>query len=423
MKFPRDIALFRIRNLISGFAVMLCLGISLAWSLFVAPLEAYFGWTRANTSIIFTLSLLSFPLGGIVTSILVRKGFRFYIIFLLACILSSTGFLLSTLITHVAQLAVTYGVFCGIATGMAYTSIISILPLWFPEKHATVTGFLLMGYALSGSVIGLIVAALINRFGWKSAFYFLGMTSFLALAAAAFLISPPNGRQTQQLPKRKESSLSEKHTNPDVSSSQLVKTPAFWIYMLTAIFLTCCGMTVINHVSPIFTEALDSSLFFATIMVSVVSVTNGLSRFCFGFIWDRIGPYRTVKLIGILYFTAVIIMFIAMNFRSQWLFIPGTCFALLGFGGISSTTPGYVRAIYGEKYFTQNYAIFNLSGLLPPFLGPMLIGGIRTATGSYLPGFVILIVFCTIGFILSQTLKKVASLESKPIQTLPKKPH
>ena len=406
MKLPVEISKLRIRTFVTGFAVMLFIGISLAWSLFVAPLEEYFGWTRANTSIIFTISILSLAFGGIAASLLVRKGFRFRFIFILSCLLSGSGFFLSTRVTHIAQLAVVYGVFCGFSAGMSYTSIISIIPLWFPEKSAIATGFLLTGYALSGSVIGPVVALLMNRFGWRAAFFFLGTASFFVLLAGAFFLFPPDSKQVQLLPHKKIIS-DARNQSADTPTGQMVKEPAFWVFMVMATFLSSCGMTVINHISPIFTESLDADILFATIMVSVISIVNGISRFCFGFILERIGPYKTIRLIGTLYLIALVTMFSALLLRNQWLFIPGACSAILGYGGYSTASPGYVRLIYGEKYFTQNFAIFNFFAALPPFIGPTLIGGIRTSTNSYIPGFALLVGYSVIGFTLSCILKTV----------------
>lgn len=48
-----------------GVLIMLCLGLIYGWSIFVAPLEAEFGWVRSETSLAFTLCISFFCVGGL----------------------------------------------------------------------------------------------------------------------------------------------------------------------------------------------------------------------------------------------------------------------------------------------------------------------------------------------------------------------
>lgn len=50
----------RILKLIAVFLCCLCLGVTLAWSLFVVPIETLNGWTRSQTSFAFTINTLFF---------------------------------------------------------------------------------------------------------------------------------------------------------------------------------------------------------------------------------------------------------------------------------------------------------------------------------------------------------------------------
>ena len=51
-----------------GLSMNLALGTLYAWSVFVAPFEARFGWKRADTSMVFTIAVvalaLSFAVAG-----------------------------------------------------------------------------------------------------------------------------------------------------------------------------------------------------------------------------------------------------------------------------------------------------------------------------------------------------------------------
>ena len=49
-------------RLIGGLLMTLALGTLYAWSIFVAPLEAEFGWKRAQTSTVFTIAVVVFAI-------------------------------------------------------------------------------------------------------------------------------------------------------------------------------------------------------------------------------------------------------------------------------------------------------------------------------------------------------------------------
>ena len=53
---------------IGSTTIMLFLGLIYAWSIFVAPLENEFGWTRDETSLTFTICMSLFCIGGLSAS-------------------------------------------------------------------------------------------------------------------------------------------------------------------------------------------------------------------------------------------------------------------------------------------------------------------------------------------------------------------
>ena len=53
-----------------AFVLLMFFGLIYAWSLFVDPLEAEFGWDRSATSVVFTLSIITFCAGMLVAGAL-----------------------------------------------------------------------------------------------------------------------------------------------------------------------------------------------------------------------------------------------------------------------------------------------------------------------------------------------------------------
>src|SRR5438270_10691842 len=50
----------------------------------------------------------------------------------LGCLLSGAGWVLSSSVTTLTGLYLTYGLFCGIGTGIVYVGIIGLMVRWFP---------------------------------------------------------------------------------------------------------------------------------------------------------------------------------------------------------------------------------------------------------------------------------------------------
>ncbi len=103
--------------LLNGVLVLLLLGVGYAWSIFVGPLEAWFGWSRTQTSLAFTLNLIFFAVGVIVCGMM-SKRLRYERIAQIAGLMLAGGFLLTTRVTEIWQLYITYSMICG--TGAIY---------------------------------------------------------------------------------------------------------------------------------------------------------------------------------------------------------------------------------------------------------------------------------------------------------------
>lgn len=77
--------------LLLSVVLLLCLGLIYAWSIFRVPLENEFGWSKAETSITFSISMMMFCLGGVVSGVLTeRRGVRTTLI--LCAVLLAAGF-------------------------------------------------------------------------------------------------------------------------------------------------------------------------------------------------------------------------------------------------------------------------------------------------------------------------------------------
>ncbi len=166
------------RMLCIGTFLMLFLGLIYAWSLFAAPLEEAFNWSRSQTSITFSISMITFCLGSIISGIALKK-YRPGNILLISAILFLIGFFGASCITNIWGLYLSYGVLCGLGVGLSYNAILSTIPKWYPGAGGFVTGTLLMGMGLGSLILGTVVKRIIDVLVWVMTFRILAVVFFL----------------------------------------------------------------------------------------------------------------------------------------------------------------------------------------------------------------------------------------------------
>ena len=107
-----------------GVSMNLALGSLYAWSVFVLPLEKEFGWTRAQTSWVFTIAVLTFAATFILAGrIQDARGPRICALF--GAVLVSAGFFLASFTTSLLFLYVIFGVVVGAGNGFGWIEVVS----------------------------------------------------------------------------------------------------------------------------------------------------------------------------------------------------------------------------------------------------------------------------------------------------------
>ncbi|MCD7893905.1 MAG: MFS transporter [Erysipelotrichaceae bacterium] len=372
--------------IIAGFVVYLFMGCSLAWSVFVVPLETLFNWTRDQTSLAFTINILMFAVGSILTGMLSKK-LSFSMLLKISAILMCVGFLLSSLISSVFQLYLTYGVLVGVGIGLGYNCVLSACPLWLPEKAGTATGILLMGYALSTAIFGPVLNTLISSVGIVNTFRTLGFVCGAGIFIGSFFIRVPKLQELEQLPQVSRNANKKTY---NVITSEMVKKPIFWVYFIIVVLFGGMGLTVVNHCSPMLTEGLAVSATLAALVVSITSICNGVSRFLWGIVFDKIGVKRCLLLVSICFIVASVGMFISFISNITFLFIMSACLMYASYGGNAITCASVIRELFGHRTFSLNFSVLSLNTVINSFF-PTIIGLVQVSTGTYILPLMILI--------------------------------
>ena len=369
------------RNLIlaTGFVLMMMYGLVYAWSLFITPIEAELGWNRADTSLIFSISMFSFCIGSIVSGTLNPKMNGRYL-FLIGAGILFAGFLGSSRVTGLLQIYISYGVLCGFGCGLCYNTLIALVIPYFKDAVGLASGVLMMGFGLGSFILGTVATMVMNSAGWRKAFLLFAFMFSIGSALGCLLI---NRKATDQT----ENSVSLE----GMTSAEMLRMPIFFKTYAFSVLLVSMGMVIINHVNPSI-MAIGASSTTALMAVSCVSITNGAARIIFGRLYDKKGLVSTLKIVIACGFISPLLLSGATFIRSIVLSFIGYIFMALSYGGLAPANSVIARSLYGEKNYSQNLSIVSSTGIPGSFIGPYAAGVLLTHFNSYLPIYMIMIV-------------------------------
>lgn len=361
--------------LVVGVVTMLMYGIIYAWSIFIPPLEAEFGWSRASTSLVFSVAMIALSVGMTCVGQL-AKHMPLRRVFLLGGLLVVAGLVCCRFVTQPWHLYLLYGVLCGFGVGLAYTSWTTSVLAWFGDRAGFASGFLVMGFGMGTVVLGAVATLLIySALGWRWAFTIIGASVFAwSLLACAFMRTPPP-KVAALRSKRSDTGLS-------LAGKQVASSSSFWIFCAWRSFFMGSVAAIIAEASVMMT-GIGASVAFATTAVAALGLGNGLGRPLGGIVYDRLGQAKTMVLLPALGLAVSVATLPCYLAHLPAAFAALVLAAGLVYGMYSAINTSFMRTTYGQANLATNTGISAL--VLAPFnlIFPVLAAAIFDGSGSY----------------------------------------
>ena len=382
--------------LLLGFIMMICAGLVFSWSIFISPIESDLGFSRNSTSLVFTISLSVSILGQIIAGIITnRKSAR--VAFLLATILMIIGFVGSSSVQSLYQLYLYYGIFAGLGIGIIYNAVTTVVASWFLDKTGAASGFLLMGFGMSGIVLGTLSAHIITLVGWRQTFIIL---------AIIFTVVNLIGSVFMKIPQEKhEKLITEKKNEVNIHPLEMIKKKTFIMFFLWCVFIASASLLLMGH-SALLAEDIGGSIKTGALAAGVLSVFNGLARIIFGKLYDTIGNQLTIQLITIILGIGSLVVLLAYNSGSMTMLFAGYALVGTGYGGNPPIVNSFIKEKFGLNFFGINLGIANIHMALGSLIGPTVAASIKTSYGSYTPAIYIMITFALLALVISIRINK-----------------
>ena len=403
----------RNKLLVVSTALLLFLGLIYAYSVLLAPLKVEFGWSVAQMTLVFALSICSFTLGSLAVGPLVRAK-KNAVTLLAGAAMLAAGFLGTAFASGGAALYMAYaayGVAASFGIGWVYNVVIPTVTSWFPDKCGFAQGVCLMGFGAGGFVLGPVATQLYSVLPWRGTLVGFAVVFAALVAGGAAVLKAPGDAEASELAAlaagagdASDADAAEVADDRFVSSGQMLRTPTFWLLYAFLFMLGIIGMgiTGIGRELPLSLGASDLA---AAVVIGFVNVGSGVGRLSCGIALDKLGRHRTMRIIGFGGTVAPVVMIASLLSGSLAVQAVACLLTGMSWGAAVVTMPFVSRTEWGLANMAQNMAMVNTYSIFASLVGSFGAGMLYGVCGSFLPVLGIMTVLGVASVLLANKLK------------------
>jgi OFA family oxalate/formate antiporter-like MFS transporter len=372
------------------------------WTLFVGPIDTKFHWGRAAIQVAFTTFVL-FETWLVPFEAYLVDRFGPQLIVGAGGVLCAIGWVMNGYADSLTELYIAAAI-SGIGAGAVYGTAVGNALKWFRDRRGLAAGLTAAGFGAGSALTVVPIADMIKNSGYESAFIAFGIGQGLVVLIAALFMRTPTAEEVAAAP----SPVAQ--TVRDFRPLEMIRTPIFWLLYLMMTMVATGGLMATAQLGPIATDykVADNvvSIGWVTMAalpfaLSLDRILNGITRPFWGWVSDHIGREKTMTLAFGLEACAIILLLATAS--NPVLFVIFSALTFFGWGEIYSLFPATSGDLFGREYATTNYGLLytakGTASLLVP-LGNLL----QDSTGSWIPIFVVAIVFDAIAATLAITV-------------------
>ncbi|MFB7085190.1 MFS transporter [Streptomyces sp. NPDC056296] len=351
----------------------------MAFGAFIKPLDREFGWgvpaiALAASFLSITIMVIS-PIQGLLVD---RFGGRRVILY------SSPVFALSLMAMYFLpdSLTVFYLAWilipaCGL--GLWPVSYLRLTAGWFERKLGFALGIANSGIGVGTVLVPILTAFLIGTFGWRTAFFGLGVFALIAYPVAYFLLAEPSARRTAA------------QAGGDTLRVAATRRP-FWLVLGAFLLLGVIGSSIIVHQIPLLQDA-GVSEDVANLVPVALGVALIVARVATGWLLDRfkVSLVMAIYLVGGI---ASVLLFAAGPNVVTGILAASLAGLLIGaeFDVLSYLIPRYFGRLAFGKIYGIAFSVFQIGSAI----AASAVSVSRDAYGSYTPAMLTLSVVCVV---------------------------
>lgn len=368
-----------------GTLMQACLGSVYAWSYFQLPLMRDYQWNNTQVSWVFSLAICFLGLGAAWGGMNLSK-FGPRRLAMTGGILFGSGLILAALSLKSRSLAglyVSYGVIGGTGLGLGYVTPVATVAKWFPDRKGLATGMVIMGFGLGALLMSKVLAPLLMTItggNMPGVFALLGVIFLVMVTGCGSLLeNPPAGYGVH--PAGPDGGTPSPAALKDIAA--VIRSRQFLLMWGVFFCNIVAGIAIIGFQSPLLQDRLhlwDPTLAPAVLasagatLIAVSSLFNGVGRFFWGGLSDRVGRIRTFRIM----LATQILAFLALSkVGNPWLFSILICYVLACYGGGFGTIPAFVLDIFGGRLMPVVYGCLLTAWSMGGIAGPQIVAWLK----------------------------------------------
>jgi nitrate/nitrite transporter NarK len=217
---------------------------------------------------------------------------------------------------------------------------------------------------------------------------------------AQLLVNPPAGYSADLA----GGSNSKPVETVNLSPTQIVRTPSFWLLWILYFIGAGAGLMVISSISGMAKKTMGDSAFIA---VAVMALGNAAGRIVAGLLSDKIGRKWTLMLVLVI---QAALMFLAIPVTNsidgaKYVIVLVATFIGFNYGANLSLFPSFTKDLWGLKNFGMNYGCLFTAWGVGGFVLSRLQQMLKAGSGSFNSSFITAAVLLLIGAAMTLLIK------------------
>ena len=371
-----------------ALSLAIAYGIWYAYSVILVALLAEFGWSRSVLAGAFSVfTLVHGGVNPLVGALCAR--FRPMRVMGVGGAAMGVALFVDSFIQTPLHLYLGFGVLTAIAVSAGgWIPALVHVQREYQDRLGLSIGIVSAGVGVGMVLVVPLAQALIDAFGWRTAFRGLGLLAVIWIVPSSiWLMSQPQirgqGRNSFAPAARQNSDPDPNPTLRDAS-----RTQPFWLLVAAFFFGNACSQTLhVHQVAYLVDHGLSAIM--AASVVSVVGLASIVAKTGGGWLSDRV-ERELVYIAGIAIMVASAFALLALGAApSRWAAYGYALLLGVGYSVTASLTPAMVSDRFNGRHFGAIVGIGLLGAAIGSALGPWIAGRMYDVMGSYQLPFLI----------------------------------
>jgi MFS family permease len=376
-----------------------------SFTIFFTSLSKELGWGRGVLGLSITIGTLAVAVVAPIAGRFADRGHARQLVVWSALLFAGLLALMPILAKSLIGLYVAFGLI-GVLTACYYVSLPRIISSWFDARRGLALGFVMSAAGLGSALLAPILAAVIAKHGWP--------TAYLVLAGAVLVIAFPSAL----LLLHERPTASTAHAAGAAQAAQPSEKPKITgeLVLFAASFLLMgLGLHgVLINFSPILTDR-GITPGEAAGMFAIAGAAMFLARLGCGFIIDLLPANRVGAVVMIGAAVGVALLYYG---DGRTALIVAACLFGIGIGAELDLLSYIISRRFPMAHFSRQFSFVYSTFMIGTAFGPPLLGGLFDKFGDYKVGVMVSVVMVLLAALalalMPRTPTRTSKVEQEP---------